>query len=155
MKLFIILSFFILANFSLESNPQPSEERKAQEALPKSSHPLWKMLQQLKINYDKKSGIYSATYNDAIKSMVGKEIEITGFMLPLEPAEKFKHFLLSKRTPTCFFCPPGTPNEVIDVWMEKPIKWYEEPIKIKGRFALTNQQNLGLFFKIESARLVK
>ena len=60
-----------------------------------------------------------------VKALVGKEVTISGFILPLESTEKFKHFILSKRTPTCPFCPPGEPNEIVDVMLDKPISWDE------------------------------
>ena len=83
---------------------QPKEERKAQDALPKSNDPMWKTLATTKIHSDYAKGLFSATYPDEVKALVGKEITISGFMLPLESSEKFKHFILSKRTPTCPFC---------------------------------------------------
>lgn len=157
---FIVLAFFALAAFSKQESPpqaatQPAEERKAQDQLPKSHDPMWALLGKTKIHLEKKEWRYSAEYPDEVKALVGKEVTISGFMLPLESSEKFKHFIISKRTPTCPFCPPGEPNEIADVWMEKPVGWDEDVIKVTGKFELMDNPELGLFFKITGARVVK
>lgn len=153
-----LAALFFLAAFKVEEQPlvellQPSDERKAQDALPKSQHALWNTLTKTKIHLDKKQGLYSATYPDEVKALVGTEITISGFMLPLEATEKFTHFLLSKRTPTCAFCPPGEPNEIIDVWLEKPVKWDDNLIAVIGTFTLINNPEFGMFFKLDKAKL--
>jgi len=131
---------------------QPLEERKAQDKLPKSKDPMWEILAKTKIKSDFAKGYFSAEYPPEVKALVGKEITISGFMLPLESTESFKHFILSKRTPTCPFCPPGEPNEIIDVWMDKAVKWDEDTIKVSGTFELMNNTELGLFFKLTKAK---
>lgn len=146
-KILLALSFFLLCGFSF----QPVDERKAQDNLPMSQNPLWTTLQKTRINVDKKHGYYSAVFPQNIKSMTGKELTVSGFMMPLEPKEKFKHFLLSKRTPTCPFCPPGGPNEVIDVWTDSPVEYTDTMITVKGKFELMNDKEMGLFFKLKAA----
>ena len=155
---FIALSLLALSAFSKEQLPtpiptQPADERQAQDALPKSKDPMWAILGKTKIHADMVKGLYSATFPPEVKALVGKEITISGFMLPLESTEKFKHFIISKRTPTCPFCPPGEPNEIVDVWMEKPIGWDEDVVKVTGTFSLMNNPELGLFFKLEKAHV--
>src|SRR5438045_3186981 len=71
----------LLCGFSKEQAPpqaivQPQDERKAQEALPKSRDPMWTLLAKTKIHWDAKSGFYSATFPDEVKALVGKEITI-------------------------------------------------------------------------------
>jgi hypothetical protein len=147
-KLMVALAaFLVLSAFS----SQPLDERKAQDTLPKSEHPMWKTLGATKVMVDKKEGYYSAKFPADVKALSGKEVTINGFILPLESTEKFKHFLLSKRTPTCPFCPPGEPNEIVDVWMAAPIAYSEDIITIKGTFELMNDKEMGLFFKLKDA----
>ena len=134
---------------------QPKGERKAQDKLPQAHDAIWQTFAKTKIKVDEKKGLYSAVYTDDVKAMVGKEITISGFMLPLEASEKFKHFILSKRTPTCFFCPPGQPNEIVDVWTDKSTDWKEELIKVTGTFELMNDPQLGMFFKLNKAKIDK
>jgi len=131
---------------------QPTAERQAQEALPKSHDPMWNVLGKTKIHLNEKEGLYSATFPPEVKALVGTQVTISGFMLPLESTEKFHHFILSKRTPTCPFCPPGEPNEIVDIWVEKPMEWKEDVVKVTGTFGLMDNPQLGLFFKITKAK---
>jgi hypothetical protein len=148
-KFTILLAVFLsLSGFST----QPLGERQAQDALPKSAHPMWQTLRKTKITIDEKKGLYGAKFPGEVKALAGKEITISGFMLPLESTAKFRHFLLSSRTPTCPFCPPGEPNEIVDVWMEKPIAYSEDIVTIKGKFELMNDKEMGLFFKLKNAK---
>ncbi len=116
-----------------------------------SKHPVWQLLQKTKVIMDKKQGFYSAKIPSEVKALSGKEVTVSGFMMPLESKDKFKHFLLAKRTPTCPFCPPGEPNEIIDVWTKKPVGYTDELITVKGTFELMNDREMGLFFKLKDA----
>lgn len=147
-SIILILScFFLLSAFSL----QPMEERKEQEALPMSQNPLWQQLQKTKVTADEKSGYFNAKIPPEVKALSGKELTVNGFMMPLENTDKFKHFLLAKRTPTCPFCPPGEPNEIIDVWTKKPVAYDDAMVTVKGTFELMNDRDMGLFFKLKNA----
>ena len=76
-------------------------------------------------------------------------------MLPLEPSEKFTHFLLSKRTPTCPFCPPGKPNDIIEVFTDKPVTWDEGIVVVNGTLRFTRNPELGLFFQLKDADMAQ
>ncbi len=150
--------FLLLSAFSQQSGAkagQPTDERQAQDALPKSHDPMWAQLGKTKIKFDEKTGQFSATYPPEVKALVGKQITIQGFMLPLEATDSFKHFILSKRTPTCPFCPPGEPNEILDVWMDSNVSWSDDTIKVSGTFELMNNPDLGMFFKLSHAQKSK
>lgn len=138
---------------------QPADERAAQDTLPKSHDTMWNSFAKckVKLNEDDAHDIYeyNITYTPEVKAMEGKTITISGFMLPLESSEKFKHFILSKRTPTCPFCPPGEPNEIVDVWTKNPVKWDEGLVKVTGKFGFTKQKELGMFFKLSDAKMEK
>ncbi len=156
--LFIILGLFGFIKVKTDTltvsqthNLQPPNERAAQDNLPKARDATWDMLYKTKITIDDSKGGYSAEVPEDVKKLVGQKIKISGFMLPLESTEKFKHFLLSKRTPTCFFCPPGGPNEIIDVYADKETKWVEQIITYEGTFELVNNAEMGVFFKMTEA----
>jgi uncharacterized protein len=111
---------------------------------------LWKKFFQctLKSNDDFS---YSITYIPSVKAMSGKEITISGFMLPLETKEKSSHFLLERRSPTCAFCAPGEPNEIMEVFSSKPIKWEENLVTFSGTLYLPNNGKKGIFFQMKDA----
>lgn len=128
---------------------QPMDERKAQELLPTSKHRLWGEFSKCKFKIDFKKSAYTINFTPEVKAMQGKPFTISGFMLPLEPTEKFKHFLLSKRTPTCPFCPPGEPNEIVEVFSKEPVKWEDNLITVTGTMQLVAQSDSGLFFQMK------
>lgn len=72
-------------------------------------------------------------------------------MLPLEQESMTRHFLMSRFTPVCFFCPPGDPNEVVEVRTLKPFRAGYDRVKVTGVFSLTNNGEKGLFFRIDGA----
>lgn len=155
MKPFNRLPFLALAALLLCAfTSQPMDERQAQQLLPMSHDPTWDVLGETKIGYDDNTGLYSATMPAKVKALDGKVVTITGFMLPLESSEKFTHFLLSKRTPTCPFCPPGEPNEVILVTVSEPVEWIDDAVKVTGTFGMMNEREFGMFFKITKAKVL-
>jgi hypothetical protein len=132
---------------------QPVSERNAQEQLPMASGTLWATLLESKISYSNKPPHITATFPPAVKAMNGKDVTASGFVLPLDASEHTSHFLLSKRTPTCPFCPPGEPNEVIEVYCKKPLKFDDSMITVSGKFALTNNTENGVFFVMKEANV--
>ena len=151
---YLILLWGALLATSAFSTEEMSAERKAQEQLPQSRDGIWKTFGQCKVHYDGRKFTYSINFTDEVKAMEGKKITVTGFILPLDPTEKFSHYLLSKRTPTCPFCPPGEPNEVIEIFSKKPIKWASYQVKVTGTLAFTNNPELGLFFQMKDGEII-
>lgn len=146
--LFLPIAMLALSGFMTE---EIAAERRAQEKLPQSHDEMWKTFAACKVHYDSKKFTYSIDYTADVKAMAGRQITVNGFMLPLESSEKFTHFLLSKRTPTCPFCPPGEPNEIIEVFSKKPVQWDDGIITATGTFGFTNNPDLGLFFQLKDA----
>lgn len=72
----------------------------------------WTQLEKAQVKGWKKMEI---TYPETLKALDGKEVVITGYMFPLESGEKQAHFLLSAYQPTCPFCLPGGPKQLIHV----------------------------------------
>lgn len=130
---------------------QPQDERVAQDSLPKATDKLWIILSKAKITLDENKGTYDAKLTDDIKKLDGQKISISGFIVPLETTETFTHFLISSRTPTCFFCPPGEPNEIIEVFTDKPVPWDDDLVMYEGTFGLTQNVDMGIFFKMTNA----
>lgn len=147
---------FLLCGFSKQDSPagQPRTERKAQDALPQAQDDIWKIFAKCKVHLDQKKYLYSIDYTPEVKAMEGKPLTISGFMLPLESKEKFTHYLLSKRTPTCFFCPPGEPNEIVEVFSKKPVTWDEGIVAVSGTLKFTNNPEKGMFFQIPDGEML-
>jgi uncharacterized protein len=84
-----------------------------------------------------------------------KTQRIQGFMMPLEPGEKQKHFLLSSVPLTCSFCTPGGPESMVEVKTRTPVKYSLEPVVVEGRFAVLNDDPYGLYYRVTDAVGVK
>jgi len=84
-----------------------------------------------------------------------KTQRIQGFMMPLDPGEKQKHFLLSSVPLTCSFCTPGGPESMVEVKTKTPIKYSMEPVTVEGKFLVLNDDSYGLYYRITDAVSVK
>ena len=130
---------------------QAPGERAAQARLPQARTPLWATLRTTKIRVDDARGLFTAIHPPAVKALVGKTVTLAGFVMPLDAATRGNHFLLSKYTPVCAFCPPGEPNEVVEVRAAQPIVFSARMVSVTGRFALENNGDNGLFFQMTLA----
>jgi uncharacterized protein len=84
-----------------------------------------------------------------------KSQRIQGFMMPLEPGEKQRHFLLTSVPMSCSFCVPGGPESMVEVRTKTPVKYTLEPVVVEGKFAVLNDDNYGLYYRITDAASVK
>lgn len=130
---------------------QPTYERAAQQSLPQSRAPLWATLAHAKVGEDDSRGVFTIAFPPEVKALSGRSVELTGFMLPLDRDERSRHFLLSRYTPVCMFCPPGAPNEVVEVNAVRGVPVTDRLLRVSGKLALTNSADNGLFFKVNQA----
>ena len=128
---------------------QAPGERNAQLRLSKSTAPLWITLSKTKIGEDAKRGVYTATFPPEVRELEGTQVTLSGFMLPMDTGARPKHFLLSRYTPVCFFCPPGDPNEVVEVVSRSGVKLTGGMVTLSGKLTLTNDGEKGLFFRLD------
>ena len=84
-----------------------------------------------------------------------KTQRIQGFMMPLEPGEKQKHFLLTSVPLTCSFCVPGGPESMVEVKTKTPVKYSMEPVVVEGKFLVLLDDPYGLYYRVTDAVSVK
>lgn len=130
---------------------QEDGERSAQAKLPQGRSPLWATLRQTKIGVNEARGMFTASYPAPVRALAGQTVSLAGFMMPLDAQTRGTHFLLSKYTPVCSFCPPGEPNEVVEVRTARPIAFVQKLVTVTGRFSLQNNGEQGLFFQMTGA----
>lgn len=80
---------------------------------------------------------------------------IQGFMMPLEPGEKQKHFLVSSVPMSCSFCVPGGPESMVEIKTKTPVKYTMEPVVVEGRLSVMTDDEYGLYYRIVDAVSVK
>lgn len=113
----------------------------------------WTFFNDVKIVADNARGIYRATFGTALAKMEGHPLTITGYMLTLEPRTRSRHFLLTRRSTGCPFCPPNEPTEVIEIMTVAPVDYTQQPVTIAGRIHLVADSAQGLFYQMNGAKL--
>lgn len=145
-------------NIDNESGPvrgalgQPLDESALQKRLPQARDELWRKFVACRLSYNEQTGVYGIELTPEVKALNGKTVTISGFVMPLDGSDRTKHFLLSRNTPVCLYCPPGEPNEVVEVETQNALQWTNKMVAVTGRLRLVNDQERAVFFKMENAR---
>lgn len=95
------------------------------------------------------------TFPAPVQALNDKTQRVQGFMMPLDPGEKQKHFLLSSVPLTCSFCTPGGPESMVEVKTKTPVKYSLEPVTVEGKFAVLSDDSYGLYYRMTDAVPVK
>jgi hypothetical protein len=90
-----------------------------------------------------------------VQALNDKTQRVQGFMMPLDPGEKQKHFLLSSVPLTCSFCTPGGPESMVEVKTKTPVKYSLEPVAVEGKFSVLADDSYGLYYRMTDAVSVK
>ncbi len=99
----------------------------------KSDTLTWKQLAAAKPDAGK------IRFDKAVDALDGHHIKITGYMFPLDGSEDQKHFLFSAYSPSCPYCLPGGPAEMIDVDTSAPVAFTYKPLTLDGRLHLAKK----------------
>jgi hypothetical protein len=94
-------------------------------------------------------------FNPEQLALNGKVQRVQGFMMPLEPGERQKHFLVSSVPLTCSFCVPGGPESMVEITTKTPVKYSMEPVVIEGKLAVLADDPYGLYYRIVDGVAVK
>lgn len=113
----------------------------------------WSVLTEVKTKLVNKRVL--PVYPSDVQALNDKTQRIQGFMMPLEPGEKQKHFLLTSVPLTCSFCTPGGPESMVEVFTKTPVKYSMEPVVVDGKFAVLADDPYGLYYRITDAVAVK
>ena len=84
-----------------------------------------------------------------------KTQRVQGYMMPLEPGEKQKHFLLSSVPLNCSFCVPGGPESMVEVKTKTPVAYTMDAVVVEGQFLVLNDDSYGLYYRMLNAVSVK
>jgi hypothetical protein len=98
---------------------------------------------------------FTTSYGDAIEALDGQEVSLMGFLFPLEGGVEHARFLLTAWPPSCPFCLPAGPSQMVEVFCAEPIAYSEGAIVIAGRFELLHDDPSGLYYRLHDARLVE
>ena len=74
--------------------------------------------------------------------------------MPLDQAEGQKHFLLSALPPSCPFCFPAGPDQLIEIFSKSPVNYSYDPVKIEGTLTLLEKDSMGMMYRIADAHQI-
>ena len=109
----------------------------------------WEMLTDVKVQSGK-TGIVPV-FTAAQAALDQKTQRVQGFMMPLEPGDKQKHFLLTSVPMTCSFCVPGGPESMIEVKTKVPVKYTLDAVLVEGKFVVLRDDSYGLYYRMTDA----
>ncbi|MEN3293999.1 MAG: uncharacterized protein V7642_3252 [Burkholderiales bacterium] len=90
-------------------------------------------------------------FTKEVTALNEKEVKLQGFMMPLEPGEKQKHFLISVNPQSCAFCLPAGPEGVVEVKSKTPVKYTFEPVILSGKMSVLKDDPMGLYYRLTEA----
>ena len=113
----------------------------------------WSVLTDVKTRTEKNRIL--PVFNVSQTALNQKTQRIQGFMMPLEPGERQKHFLLTSVPMTCGFCVPGGPESMVEIKTKTPVKYSMDVVVVEGKFNVLNDDPYGLYYRITDAVAVK
>ena len=120
---------------------------------PRNDVIAWSVLTDVKTKTEKNRIL--PVFNISQMALNQKTQRIQGFMMPLEPGEKQRHFLLSSVPLSCSFCVPGGPESMVEVRTKTPVKYGMEPVVVEGKFLVLNDDSYGLYYRLTDATSIK
>lgn len=109
----------------------------------------WKTLADVKTV--KQKDRFVPEFGKEVAGLDKKEVRLQGFMMPLDMGDRQTRFLLAMLPPSCSFCLPGGPEQMVEVQAKTPVKYGFEPIVISGRFAVLKDDAMGLYYRLTDA----
>lgn len=121
---------------------------------------IWKTLAKItfKKEYDEMLGfkVDVPVFSDVVKSKEGKEVEIKGYIIPVEGYKGHKEFIFSAFPYNmCFFCGGAGPETVMEVYAKDEIEYTAEPVILKGKLELNDSDINRLMYALRDAELVR
>jgi hypothetical protein len=112
----------------------------------------WKTLAE--VQTVKRQDKFVPQFSNAISALDKKEVKLQGFMMPLEMGDKQKRFILTSMPPSCAFCLPGGPDQLVEIQAKSPVKYGFEPIVVSGKLAVLKDDPMGLYYRLTDAVLI-
>jgi uncharacterized protein len=99
--------------------------------------------------------VFHVDYTERVKALDGQEVRIMGFLYPLEGGMRHARFLLTAWPPSCPFCLPAGPSQMVEVLCEEPVEFSEGAILMAGTLSVLEDDPSGMYYRMDNARLVE
>ena len=109
----------------------------------------WSLLANVTTRKESKALV--PVFTAQVQALNNQRVKVQGFMMPLEPGDKQKHFLLSAVPTSCNFCVPAGPEGLIEVRSKTAVRYTLEPVVVQGRLAVLSADPYGLYYRVTGA----
>ena len=121
---------------------------------------MWKTLAKItfKKEFDELLGfkVDKPVFSEEIAALNGKEVTITGYIIPVEGYKNHKEFILSAYPYNmCFFCGGAGPETVMEIVAKEAIPYSAEAITIKGKLEINADDINRLMYAMSGVVKVK
>src|SRR5918996_404559 len=99
--------------------------------------------------------VFHVDYTERVKALDGQEVRVMGFLYPLEGGLSHDHFLLTAWPPSCPFCLPAGPSQMVEVFCDEPVDFSEGAILMAGTLSVLEDDPSGMYYRMDKARLVE
>ena len=99
--------------------------------------------------------IFHTDYSPEVKALDGQEVKLMGFIYPLEGGLEHEHFLLTAWPPSCPFCLPAGPSQMVEVFCKDPIEFSDGAIMLAGTFGDSQGRPLRHVLPVRGAELLE
>jgi hypothetical protein len=105
----------------------------------------WRDLQDVRFKkkFNKQANMFFLypEFGEKVKALEGKEVEIRGYMIPVNPTENI-YVLSAYPMASCFFCGSSGPESIVQLKLKQPRRFFTDEIwTVKGTLKL-NADNL-------------
>jgi hypothetical protein len=91
-----------------------------------------------------------------VKALAGQEIEVKGYIIPVEGYQGHTEFVFSAFPYNmCFFCGGAGPETVMEVYANEPIEYQAASIRLRGTLELNDEDINQLMYILRDAELVE
>ena len=112
----------------------------------------WQLLSAVTTKADKNRLL--PIFPAAVQALDQQKVKVQGFMMPLEPGDKQRHFLLSSVPTACSFCVPAGPEGLIEVRTKQPVRYSLEPVTVEGVLTVLSDDPYGMFYRVLDGQAV-
>jgi hypothetical protein len=116
----------------------------------------WDTLAKLEVETEVQGplrAVFTTSYSNEIEALDGAQVKLMGFLFPLEGGLEHERFLLTAWPPSCPFCLPAGPTQMVEVFCEEAVEFSEGAIVMAGRFEVLRDDPSGLYYRLHEGRL--
>jgi uncharacterized protein len=96
--------------------------------------------------------VFHVDYTPEVKALDGQEVQVMGFIYPLAAGVEHAHFLLTAWPPSCPFCLPAGPSQMVEVYTAEPVAFSDGAVLIGGTFEVLEDDPTGMYYRMRDAR---